>query len=122
MEFSKVSEQNAWDAVATATEQVRQGESEPALLSWFEQQGIDLSKAVFPLLGLFDEGVYSGTLVSQERKVIEFFVDLTCPEDGDFEDVTAQLGPKDPSHPASDRKDPITMALVFFDAQQRRAA
>lgn len=122
MEFSKISEQNAWDAVATATEQVRQGESEQALLSWFEQQGVSLDKAIFPLLGLFDEGVYSGTLVTQERKVIEYFVDLACPEEGDFEDVTAQLGPKDPSHPARDLKDLITMALVYFDAQQRRAA
>jgi hypothetical protein len=122
MEFSKVSEQNAWDAVATATKQIRQGESEQALLSWFEQQGVDLSKAVFPLLGLFDEGVYSGTLITHERKVIEFFIDLACPEDGDFEDVTDQLGPKDPSHPGCDLKEPITMALVFFDEQQRHAA
>lgn len=122
MEFSKVSEQNAWDAVATATDQIRHGESERALLDWFQAQGVNLGEAVFPCLGVFDEGVYSGTLVTQDRKVIEYFVDLSSPEDGDFEDVTAQLGPKDPSHPARDLKDLITMALVYFDAQQSRAA
>ena len=34
MEFSKVSEQNAWEAVAAATSQIRRGESEEALLTW----------------------------------------------------------------------------------------
>jgi hypothetical protein len=122
MEFSKISEQNAWDAVANATARIRNGESEQALLAWFHEHGVNLDQAVFPCLGVFDEGVYSGTLVTQDRRVVEYFVDLSCPEDGDFEDVTAQLGPKDPSHPARDLKDLITMALVFFDAQQSRAA
>ncbi|PKM21899.1 MAG: hypothetical protein CVV10_07035 [Gammaproteobacteria bacterium HGW-Gammaproteobacteria-14] len=122
MEFSKISEQNAWDAVADATEQVRRGESETALLAWFESQGVQIKQAIFPCLGMFDEGVYSGTLVTQDRRVIEYFVDLSCPEDGDFEDVTAELGPKDPSHPMRDLKDRITMALVYYDAQQSQAA
>lgn len=122
MEFSKISEQNAWEAVAAATSQIRRGESEQALLDWFRSQGVNLDQAVFPCLGVFDEGVYSGTLVTQDRKVVEYFVDLSSPEDGDFEDVTGQLGPKDPSHPARDLKDLITMALVFFDAEHSRAA
>lgn len=122
MEFSKISEQNAWEAVATATSRIRRGESEQALLAWFRNQGVNLDQAVFPCLGVFDEGVYSGTLVTQDRKVVEYFVDLSSPEDGDFEDVTDQLGPKDPSHPARDLKDLITMSLVFFDAEHNRAA
>ena len=122
MEFSKVSEQNAWDAVAEATAQVRRGDSDGALLAWFQDRGVNLDHAVFPCLGVFDEGVYSGTLITQDRKVIEYFVDLSSPEEGDFEDVTGELGPKDPSHPARDLKDRITMALVYFDAQQSRAA
>ena len=62
------------------------------------------------------------TLVNQDRRVIEYFVDLESPDDGDFEDVTSELGPKDPSHPASDVKDLITMSLVFYDAQRSKAA
>jgi hypothetical protein len=122
MEFTKISEQNAWDAVQDATRQVRRGESEQALLAWFRDHGVTVEQAVFPCLGVFDEGVYSGTLVTQDRRVIEYFVDLSSPDEGDFEDVTTELGPKDPSHPARDLKDRITMALVYFDAEQSEAA
>lgn len=122
MEFSKISEQNAWDAVAETTQRVRDGAAEAGLLAWLEAQGVDLQQAVFPSLGLFDEGVYTGTLIDQRRRVIEYFVDLECPEEGDFEDVTAQLGPKDPKHPARDLKDLITMSLVYFDDTQTEAA
>lgn len=123
MEFNKVSEQKAWDAVQEATSRIRKGEvPSTALLEWFQYQGIDLSRAVFPGIGVFDEGIFSGTLIDQDRRVIEYFVDLDAPSDGDFEDVTADLGPKDPSHPASDIKDLITMSLVYFDAHRSKAA
>jgi hypothetical protein len=123
MEFNKISEQNAWDAVKAATAQVRQGEAvHPSLLEWFRAQGVNVDQSVFPCIGLFDDGVFSGTLVNQDRRVIEYFVDLESPDDGDFEDVTSELGPKDPSHPASDVKDLITMSLVFYDAQRSKAA
>lgn len=123
MEFSKVSEQNAWNAVADTTSKVRGGDvPDAALLEWFRGQDIDVEHSVFPALVPFDDGVYSGTLINQDRKVLEYFVDLSCPEDGDLEDVTASLGPKDPSHPASDVKDLITMSLVFYDQSQTAAA
>jgi hypothetical protein len=123
MEFSKISEQNAWDEVAETTGKVRRGDvPEPALLEWFRSQGIDLDRSVFPALVPFDDGVYSGTLVNQERKVLEYFVDLDAPGDGEIEDVTESLGPKDPSHPASDVKDLITMSLVYYDEAQTAAA
>lgn len=123
MEFNKISEQNAWDAVNAATCQVRSGESvHPSLLEWFRAQGVTIEQSVFPGIGLFDDGVFSGTLVNQDRRVFEYFVDLDNPEDGDFEDVTAQLGPKDPAHPAHDVKDLITMSLVYYDAHRSKAA
>jgi hypothetical protein len=123
MEFSKVSEQNAWEAVESTTLRVRRGDLEDqALVDWFRSQGVDLETSVFPCIGLFDDGIYSGTLVNQERRVIEYFVDLECPEDGDFEDVTEQLGPKEPRHPEADIKDLITMSLVYYDDQIGKAA
>lgn len=123
MEFNKISEQNAWDTVNAVTGQVRSGSDVSAsLLDWFRTQGVVIEQSVFPAIGVFDDGVFSGTLINQDRRVIEYFVDLESPEDGDFEDVTAELGPKDPSHPASDIKDLITMSLVFYDDQQTCAA
>lgn len=123
MKFDKASEQNAWEAVEDTTLRVRSADAaSPQLLEWFRDQGVELESAVFPCLCLFDEGVYSGTLVDQERRVIEYFVDLSDPADGDFEDVTTGLGPKEPSHPQSDVKDLITMALVYYDNQIARAA
>jgi len=123
MKFDKVSEQNAWDAVAEATRMARAGELESRqLLEWFSHRGVDLEQAVFPCIVPFDDGIYSGTLVDQDRRVIEYFVDLSAPDDGEFDDVTGELGPKDPSHPASDVKDLITMALVYFDEHQTQAA
>lgn len=123
MEFDKASEQNAWEAVEDTTLRVRSGDvSDPQLVEWFRARGVETESAVFPCLCLFDEGVYSGTLVDQNRHVIEYFVDLAEPEDGDFEDVTPELGPKDPSHPESDVKDLITMSLVYYDNQVGKAA
>lgn len=123
MDFTKISEQNAWNAVNEATQQVRQGESvHPSLLAWFRQHGVDPEQAVFPCIGLFDDGVFSGTLVTQDRRVIEYFVDMDEPEAGDFEDVTDELGPKDPSHPQRDILDLITMSLVFYDHHHQKAA
>lgn len=123
MEFEKVSEQNAWNAVDQSTREIRAGEGpDPALVSWFNQRGIDLEQAVFPCIGKFDDGIYSGTLIDQDRRVYEYFVDLEAPDEADMEDVTDELGPKDPSHPQSDVKDLITMALVYYDAQRGKAA
>lgn len=123
MEFDKISEQNAWDAVEDTTRRVREGEvQDPALVDWFRRQGVDIEHAVFPSLCLFDEGVYSGTLVDQDRRVIEYFVDLSEPEDGDFDDVSDELGPKEPRHPNADVKDLITMSLVYYDARVGQAA
>lgn len=123
MDFDKISEQNAWNAVRDATEQVRQGESvHPNLLNWFRQQGVETEHAIFPCIGLFDDGVFSGTLITQDRRVIEYFVDMAEPESGDFEDVTDELGPKEPSHPQRDLLDLITMALVFYDYHHPKAA
>ncbi|MBA3979038.1 MAG: hypothetical protein C0462_00385 [Alcanivorax sp.] len=123
MEFQKDSERNAWQAVAQATESVRRNHiARSDLLQWLQEKGVDIASAVFPCIGLFDKDVFSGTLVSQDRRVFEYFVDLTDPQDGDFEDVTDQLGPKDPAHPDSDVRDLITMALVYFDRHRERAA
>lgn len=117
MQFAKISEQNAWDAVAKATESARAGQLEPRLLDWLTSRGVDTAQAVFPCVGEFDTNVYSGTVIAGNRRAYEYFVDLASPEDGDFEDVTAALGPKDPRHANSDIKDLITMALVFFDEE-----
>lgn len=123
MEFSKISEQNAWDTVRQATQQVRSGNSlNPDLLTWFQQHGVEVEHAVFPGISLFDDGVFSGTLIDQDRRVFEYFVDIASTEDGDFEEVTDELGPKDPSHPKHDLKDLITMSLVYYDNQQSEAA
>lgn len=117
MQFSKISEQNAWNTVAKTTAAVRNGETEPRLLAWLAKHQVDTAHAVFPCIGEFDTNVYSGTVIAGSRRAYEYFVDLNTPEDGDFEDVTNALGPKDPKHPESDIKDLITMALVFFDEE-----
>lgn len=117
MQFNKISEQNAWDAVAKATAAARNGEVETRLLGWLASRQVDTAHAVFPCFGEFDTNVYSGTVIAGSRRVYEYFVDLDAPDDGDFEDVTNGLGPKDPRHPESDVKDLITMALVFFDEE-----
>ena len=123
MEFDKISEQNTWNAVEEETRAMRSGEGpDEALAEWFRQQGIEIESAVFPCIGKFDEGMYSGTLVTQDRRVLEYFVDLSDPDESELEDVTENLGPKDPAHPESDICDRITMALVYYDAKQGQAA
>lgn len=123
MEFERASERNAWQAVAEATASVRHNRiARHDLLEWLQGKGVEVAYAVFPCVGLFDKNVFSGTLVRQDRRVFEYFVDLTAPEAGDFEDVTDALGPKDPAHPDSDIRDLITMALIYFDHHQGKAA
>jgi len=121
MQFSKISEQNAWDEVDRATREIREVSSqqpEAALVEWFRSRGVQIESAVFPCNGKFDENTWSGTLIADDRRVIEYFVDLQDPEEGEFEDVTDELGPKDPAHPESDRKNLITMGLLYFDAKK----
>ncbi|MCK0537261.1 hypothetical protein [Alcanivorax quisquiliarum] len=123
MEFEKASEKNAWNAVAQATLAMRQDDvPHPALAAWLRQQGVDIQRSVFPCVGLFDDDVFSGTLITQSRRVVEYFIDLAAPDSSEFEDVTEGLGPKDPNHPESDVRDLITMALVYFDHQRGAAA
>ena len=123
MQFEKISEQNTWDEVEQQTQAMRSGNGpDEALARWFRDQGIDLEQAVFPFVGKFDEGTYSGTVITSGRRVLEYFVDLSAPEDAELEDVTENLGPKDPNHPESDVCDRITMALVYYDNQQGAAA
>jgi hypothetical protein len=123
MEFDKASEQNAWNDVEDTTRKVRAGDVQhPGVVDWFRRQGVDPEHAVFPALALFDDGVYFGTLVDQDRRVFEYFVDLEDPDDGEFEDVTAELGPKEPGHAEADITDLITMALVYYDHRINAAA
>lgn len=117
MQFEKISEQNAWDAVESTTLTVRGGEQAPRLRDWLQAKNIDMDIAVFPCIGEFDTDIYSGTVIAGSRRAYEYFVDLTHPEDAALDDVTDTLGVKDPHHPKSDKKDLVTMALAFFDAQ-----
>lgn len=123
MKFQKASEQNAWDAVSKTTRQVRAGENIPELLGkCFSDQDIDLEKSVFPAIQPLDDNIYTGTLIDQDRRVLEYFVDFDNLEEAEFDDVTGDLGPKDPSHPSHDLKDLITMSLVYYDQHQQHAA
>lgn len=119
MKFDKTSQKNAWDSVEECTSKVRAGELAPALADWVKQQQVDLSRAVFPCIGEFDEGVYSGTLIADSRRVYDYFVDLDNPTEAEFDDVTPSLGPKEPRHPERDLCDLITMALVYYDEENR---
>jgi hypothetical protein len=116
MEFARLAEQQVFERVRDSTTRVRDGQvPDPVILDYLRQQGIDIRRSVFPFLGELDERLYNGTVVSQNRRVFEFVVDANDPGECSLDDVTDQLGPKDPKHPRSDVKDVITMSLAWFD-------
>lgn len=120
MEFARLAEQQVFDRVHESTTRIREGNvPDPGILDFLAQNGIDVKRSVFPCLGEMDVRLYNGTVVSQDRRVYEFVVDTGTPGESTLDDVTEQLGPKDPRHPRSDIKDVITMSLVYFDQEHK---
>lgn len=116
MEFSRLAEKQVYDRVQDCTTRVRSGDvPHPAILDVLRRHGVDIGRSVFPFLGELDDNLYNGTVVSQNRRVLEFVIDAADPDGSTIDDVTDQLGPKDPRHPKSDVKDVITMSLFCFD-------
>lgn len=118
MELNKASTRNAWAAVDYLTRQIRNGDLDPALTEWVKAQGFDLDNTVFSSVCLFDEGVYTGTLVDRDGRVWEFLADLNDPQASEVDDVTNSLGPKSPEHPRADPCDLVTMSILYQRDEQ----
>ncbi|MFZ5724666.1 MAG: hypothetical protein ACOY33_13525 [Pseudomonadota bacterium] len=118
MDFAKLAEKQVYDRVQDCTQRLRRGEvPHPLVLDVLRRHGIDIDRSVFPCFGALDDNLYNGTVVSQDRRVFEFVIDTETPDESTVDDVTDQLGPKDPRHPKSDIKDVITMSLLCFDKE-----
>lgn len=116
MEFARLAEQQVFERVQESTQKVRRGDvPDTVILDVLRRHGVDIDRAVFPGIAALDDNLYNGTVVSQHRRVLEFVIDTGAPEESTVDDVTDQLGPKDPGHPRSDLKDVITMSLACFD-------
>lgn len=118
MELNKASTRNAWAAVDYLTRQMRNGDLDPALTQWFRANGVDTDNTVFASVCLFDDGIYTGTLVDSDGRVWEFLADLNDPQASEMDDVTSALGPKSPEHPKSDPCDLVTMSILYHRDQQ----
>lgn len=118
MEFAKLAEQQVYDKVQDCTGRLRRGDvPDPRILEVLRQHGIDPNRSVFSFFGALDDNLFNGTVVSRQRRVFEFVIDTVDPAESTVDDVTEQLGPKDPRHPKSDVKDVITMSLVCYDKE-----
>ncbi|MFZ5698363.1 MAG: hypothetical protein ACOY9J_06540 [Pseudomonadota bacterium] len=120
MDFAKLAEKQVYDRVQECTDRLRRGDiPSPVVLDVLRRHGIDINRSLFPCFAELDANLFNGTVVSQQRRVFEFVVDAAEPTESTIEDVTDQLGPKDPRHPKSDIKDVITMSLLCFDRENR---
>lgn len=118
MEFAKLAEKQVYDRVQECTARMRRGEvPHPAIPETLRRHGVDVDRAIVSCLGALDDTLYSGTVITADRRVLEFVIDTGAPEESTVEDVTDQLGPKDPKHPRADIKDVITMSLAWYDHQ-----
>ena len=118
MDFAKLAEKQVYERVQECTSRLRRGDiPHPVVLDVLRQHGIDVGRSLFPCFGNLDDNLYSGTVVSQNRRVFEFVIDAETPDESTIDDVTEQLGPKDPRHPKSDVKDVITMSLLCYDRE-----
>lgn len=116
MEFARLAEKQVFERVQDCTRRMRSGDApSPVILDVLRQNGVDISRAVFACFGALDDNLYNGTVVSQHRRVLEFVIDTAAPAESTIDDVTDQLGPKDPRHPRADLKEVITMSLACFD-------
>ncbi|GAA5125807.1 hypothetical protein [Alloalcanivorax gelatiniphagus] len=113
MQLSKISHRNTWQAVCECTHLVRKGVLDPALTAWLAARGVAVNDSVFALVCRCDERMYTGTLVDGGGRVLEYLVNLDDSSDDTLDDVTAALGPKCPTHPRTDPRDPVTMALMI---------
>lgn len=120
MEFAKLAEKQVYERVQACTARLRGDETPiPVIMDVLRQHGIDPERSIFPCFCALDENLYNGTVVSQHRRVFEFVIDTLDPSESSLDDVTEQLGPKDPKHPKSDIKDMITMSLLCFDQEEK---
>lgn len=120
MDFARLAEKQVYERVCACTARLRRGDvPSPLIMDVLRQHGIDIERSIFSCFGALDENLYNGTLISQHRRVFEFVIDVADPAESSLEDVTGELGPKDPKHPKSDIKDMITMSLVCFDQDAR---
>lgn len=118
MDFAKLAEKQVYERVQDCTRRIRQGDvPSPVILDVLRRHGIDIARSVFPFFGALDDNLFNGTVVSQDRRVFEFVIDTATPDESTVDDVTSQLGPKDPRHPKCDIKDVITMSLLCFDKE-----
>ncbi|MFZ5756366.1 MAG: hypothetical protein ACOY3X_05650 [Pseudomonadota bacterium] len=118
MEFARLAEKQVYDRVQDCTGRLRRGDvPDPTILDVLKRHGIDPNRSVFSCFGALDDTLYNGTVVSLKRRVFEFVIDVADPGESTVDDVTDQLGPKDPRHPKSDIKDVITMSLLCFDKE-----
>ena len=116
MEFARQAEQQVYERVQECTARFRRHEvPDPVIIETLRQHGVDIARSWLACLGELDANLYNGTVINQHRRVIEFVIDAAAPGESTFDDVTDQLGPKDPRHPRSDVKDVITMSLVCYD-------
>lgn len=116
MDFARQAERQVFEKVRECTLRMRRGDvPHPAIPDTLRRHGVDIDRSVVSFFGVLDDNLYSGTLVSQDRRVLEFVIDTAEPDESTVDDVTDQLGPKDPRHPRSDVKDVITMSLHWFD-------
>lgn len=113
MELTKISHRNTWQAVCDRTRLIRDGELDPGLTAWLAAQGVTVGDSVFALVCRCDERMYTGTLVDGGGRVLEYLVNLDDSDDDTLDDVTGALGPKCPTHPRTDPRDPVTMALMI---------
>lgn len=118
MDFAKLAEKQVYERVRESTARFRSGDvPDPIILDVLRRHGIDIGRSLFPCFASLDDNLYNGTVVSQNRRVFEFVIDVAEPEESTFDEVTEQLGPKDPRHPKSDVKDVITMSLLCYDKE-----
>jgi hypothetical protein len=110
--FSRITEQEAYDAVVEANRRFRSGNLPDAAYEFFHKHGVVVETWVLAMFGLNDEGpCHAGNLVTADASVFFFQVDLSDSQNCLWERLDTL--PTDTRHP-------VRMALVLLDELSER--
>ena len=119
MHFKRITENQAYEHVVSATKQLQSnglGEPFDSHLK-VKELGLDFERCTTSGFRLCGQEEYSGLIVADSPKgyrVIDMFIDLSSEEDTSIKDITSYLKEDNPEHKKCDIRKPIPMAILYF--------
>ena len=120
MEFSRITENQAYEYIVEVTERLHEKGIECDEISTHpavRELGLNPSRCTTSGCGLTGQGEYTALFVTGndgQYKVFDIYIDTLSPEDTSVKEITDSLGELNPEHRKCDIRKPISMAILYY--------